>query len=69
MARNRNLKKGSARMRELGHVSVTIWLNPRAIAQLDRVRGYRPRAKWVGHMVHNAIRQVMQTLNGVDRPA
>lgn len=56
-------KKGTARMRELGQVSVNVWLDPSEAEQLDRVRGNFPRATWARHMILNAIRQVLQTQN------
>lgn len=53
--------KGAPRMRQLGNVSVTFWLNPEQVAAIDGVRGNLARASFAKHMVMNAVRQVRQT--------
>lgn len=53
-------KTGPARMRELGHVSVTLWFPPPAAEKLDVCRGNRPRATFCGELVSAGIRQMMQ---------
>jgi hypothetical protein len=54
-------KTGPARMRQLGNVAVTFWLNEVQRAQLDKVRGNLTRASFAKHMAMNGVRQVLQT--------
>lgn len=60
MAKKAVLKKGPARMRELGRVGVNLWLTPEQVTQLDRARGTVPRATWITMMLGHQIKQVLQ---------
>lgn len=63
MKPKRYTKSGPARMRELGHVPVTLWFPPAALAKLDKLRRDRPRATFVGTLVFEAMRQLSQYEN------
>lgn len=58
--KKKSKKSGTARMRELGKVSVIIWLTADEAEQLDRVRGSLRRAEFAKHVTGNAVRERLQ---------
>lgn len=60
MHKPKHVKQGPARMRELGHVAVTLWLTPAQVAELDQVRGISPRASYAKYLLGQQIRGMMQ---------
>jgi hypothetical protein len=55
MRKKKSVKKGSARMRELGFVGVTVWITPAEAAALDVVRSWQKRATWAREALAAAI--------------
>jgi hypothetical protein len=64
MAKAKPRKRGSSRMRQLGQVSVTVWLDATEAADLDHVRGEKPRAGWVRDVALGAIERARKPARG-----
>ena len=60
MSEAQTVKQGPARMRELGHVAVTIWLDPRQVAEFDRERGRVKRATFAKLLIGQGMRERTQ---------